>query len=123
MDWRGWNDLLDAADLILCPYEAGRYRLSHSGLVAEALANAIPIVVPGDTALASLLDQYGGAGTSFADFAAAPIAAAVERALADFDTYCDLALAAARRWEATQGPDRLVDAMLALGEARPGATA
>jgi hypothetical protein len=123
VDWRGWNDLLDAANLILCPYEAGRYRLSHSGLVAEALANAIPLIVPDDTALASLLNEYGGAGASFAEFSAAAIVAAVERVLGAFDHTCDLALAAARRWEATQGPDRLVDAILALNEARTGAPA
>lgn len=109
-----WSELLEQSDLVLCPYFPARYFASHSGIVAEAAANAIPLVVPAGTALDSLLHELGGPGTVFDRFDAPSIVDATLRALADFDRHASLAHAAAARWPERHGPDRLVEAMLAL---------
>src|SRR5439155_1206590 len=43
---QAWAEVLDASDLILCPYDPARFAFSYSAVAAEAVANAIPMVVP-----------------------------------------------------------------------------
>ena len=107
-----WETLLDKSDLILCPYNPERYFLSHSGIVAEALANGIPLVVPSGTALASITEEFGGARTTFDLFEVSSIVDATNRALWSFDHYAALAVLAAAKWHQTQGVRRTIDAML-----------
>src|SRR5581483_3197505 len=85
-----------------------------SALTCEAIANAIPLVVPARTSLGTLVNEFGGPGTLFERFDAASIVEAVNRALDDFDRYAELAQAAARQWEWTQGSAALVRQFLAL---------
>jgi glycosyltransferase involved in cell wall biosynthesis len=110
-----WEDLLQRSDLILCPYEPARFVASYSAVATEALANAIPLVVPAKTSLSRLLDQYGGPGTAFVAYNSTSIVAATRQALADFDTIAARAEAAAGRWNATMGVGNMVTALLALG--------
>ncbi|MBV9521557.1 MAG: glycosyltransferase [Alphaproteobacteria bacterium] len=110
---QSWAELLERSDLILCPYQPQRFVASYSAVVAEALANAIPSVVPEATSLAKLVAEFGGPGVTFAGFDAAAIAAAALRALDGFDRYAQLALAASERWQRMCGPDRLAAALLA----------
>jgi glycosyltransferase involved in cell wall biosynthesis len=114
-----WSELLDASDLIVCPYEPSRYALSASAVASEAIANAIPVVVPGHTALSRLVREFGGPGTTFEGFDAVSVAAGVLEALRNFDQLAELAYLAAGRWAERFGPDRLVEAILAVGD--PGA--
>jgi hypothetical protein len=83
-------------------------------VATEALANAIPLIVPAGTSLSRLLDNYGGPGTTFERYDPAGIVAATRRALADFDAVATVAAAAAARWNATMGVPRMVDALLGL---------
>ena len=108
-----WEDLLSRSDLILCPYNPDRYFLSHSGIVAEALANGIPVVVPSGTALASITEEFGGARTTFDRFEGSSIVDATNRALSSFDDYAARAVSAAEKWRQTQGVQRTLDAILA----------
>ncbi len=112
-----WAELLEASDLIVRPYPPDRYALGYSAVVAEAIANAIPVVVPAGTALPRLLREFDGPGTTFADHAAPAVAAAVEEALRHYDRLAEIASSAAERWTQKNGPQPVVDAILALGRA------
>jgi len=108
-----WAELLNASDLVLCPYEPARFRASYSALAVEAIANAIPVVGPALTSIDRLIQEWGGCGTVFAEYEPNSIVAATITAIDDFNRYAALAYAAAERWPERNGPNRLVDAILA----------
>jgi glycosyltransferase involved in cell wall biosynthesis len=116
----GYNDLLAASDLLLCPYEPARYVASHSGILMEAMANAIPIVLPWGTAPSRLLEDFGDPGCVFGNYTVESIVAATRSVLADFDGFAARALTAARQWNATMGVKNMVGGLLALGDATYG---
>ena len=109
-----WPELLEMSDLVLCPHRPEFYIAGLSTVVAEALANGIPVVVPADTPLEVLLTECGGPGMAFVRFEPASIAAATGRVLDDFDRFATLAHAAALHWPETRGPARMVDALMSL---------
>ena len=115
-DYLLWATLLDAADLIVCPYTPDRYAFSYSAVVCEALANGIPTVVPAHTALSRLLQEFGSPGTTFSGFDAGAVVAATGAALTHFDHLATLARQAADRWAERFGPAPLVDAILGAGD-------
>jgi glycosyltransferase involved in cell wall biosynthesis len=112
-----WNDLLARCGLLLCPYEPARYVASHSGILMEAMANAIPIVLPGGTALSRQLAEFGNPGAAFEHHTVESIVAAVRKVLADYDGFAARAMAAAQAWNATMGVKNMVAGLLALGAA------
>jgi putative methyltransferase (TIGR04325 family) len=123
-----WAELLEAADLVLCPYRPELYAASFSSVAVEALANGIPVVVPARTTMAALLQDCGEAGTLFDQFDVASIADAVRRALESFDRIATAAHEAGRDWPRAHGPERMVDQLLSLvpamrGRVRPAAPA
>jgi hypothetical protein len=113
-DDRIWAQLLDASDLIVCPYQPLRFVVSYSAVAAEAIANAIPLVVPAHTSMDRLMREFGGAGTTFEKDDAPTIAEATLRAIDRFDEIAALAAAGAQRWAQVHGPRKLVDALLAF---------
>jgi hypothetical protein len=110
-----WAALLAASDLILCPYEPARFLASYSAVAAEAVACGIPLVVPGGTSLATLLQHFGNPGTIFKDWAPDSITAATRQAIAEFDEIASRAVAASAQWNATMGVSNMVARLLALG--------
>jgi hypothetical protein len=78
------------------------------------LASGIPLVVPGGTAMARLLAEFGNPGAAFSKYTPASIVEATRTALADFDTVAQRALAAAGQWNATMGAQHMVSALLGL---------
>jgi len=112
-----WQELLDAADLILLPYDPARFANSYSAIVAEALANGVPMVVPAATSLARMAERYGQSAEPFAGWDLDGIYEATARALGRFDDLAQAARAAAEAWRAGHGPARTVDALLDLDEA------
>jgi glycosyltransferase involved in cell wall biosynthesis len=108
-----WNSLLDAADLVVLPYEPARYVTAYSAIAAEAIANAIPLVVPARTTLAALLAEHGAPGLVFDEWSVPSIAGAVERAVDEFAVLAERARIAAAAWPRHHGVARLVDALLA----------
>lgn len=114
-----WAQLLEETDLVLCPYDPRAFAARYSAVACEAVANAIPIVVPARTSLASLLAEFGGPGTMFEKFEAPSIVEAVSRALDNFDRYAERAQAASEQWQRTRGPEIFVDRLLALGPGMP----
>jgi hypothetical protein len=113
-DDRIWAELLAASDLIVCPYNPGRFAISYSAVAAEAIANSIPLVVPAHTSLDRLMREFGSGGTTFEKDDPPTIADATLRAIDRFDEIAALAAAGARRWDQVHGPRKLVDALLAL---------
>jgi len=107
-----WPALLDRADLMLCPYQAEPYVASFSSMACEALANAIPAIVPAGSTLASLLEGCGGPGETFDTWDPPGILAAVETVLAQFDSYAQRAYRAALDWPTHRGPERLADQLI-----------
>ncbi len=111
-----WPQLLEMADLIVCPYQPQFYVAGFSAVLNEALANGIPVVVPAGTTLERLVQECGGPGTCFEAFDAGSIVAATSQLLDRFDHFATLAHEAGLRWPETRGPARLVDALLSLTE-------
>jgi len=108
-----WQALLDRADLIVCPYLIERFRAAYSALASEAIASAIPLVVPPFTTMARLLEDFGAGGAIFAAQTPEATVAAIAQVLDDFPAHAERSFAAAARWADTMGADRMVAAMLA----------
>jgi hypothetical protein len=60
-----WAELLDSTDLMLCPYVPERYIAAYSAVLAEAVANGIPAIVPEGTAMSKQLRDFGVPGAGF----------------------------------------------------------
>jgi len=108
-----WSQLLDASDLIICPYDPVAFKARCSGIANEGIANSIPIVVPSNTSLADLLDEFEGPGTKFDQHNTGSVVEATVRLLDNFDHFARIAHEGSRRWEDTRGSSRLIDALLA----------
>jgi glycosyltransferase involved in cell wall biosynthesis len=113
-----WVQLLEMADLVLCPYRPEFSIAGFSAVLNEAIANGIPVVVPAGTTLETMVQDCGGPGAAFEQFDPPSIVAATSRVLDEFDRFATLAYTAALRWPETRGPARLVDELLALAAAR-----
>jgi len=106
-----WPQLLDMSDLVLCAYQPDAH-LAYSAVLAEALANGIPAIVPARTFLAGMLIECGEPGATFDRFEPASIAAATGRVLDRFDEFATRAYLAAQKWSERLGPARLVDELM-----------
>ena len=109
----GWPQLLETSDLVLCPHRPEYYN-GFSAVLAEVLANGIPVVVPASLPLETLLAECGEPGTTFDQFELGSIVTATTRVLDQFDRFATLAHVAALRWPETRGPARMVDSLMSL---------
>ncbi len=116
-DAQRWSELLEQADLIVCPYDPSHFAAGYSSVVAEAIANAIPVIVPADTSMATLLKRYGLPGTLIMAFNAEATLDAVLSAVDDFPRLARLASEAAQQWSRTQGGESFVRTVLDLAQA------
>lgn len=107
-----WAALLEQTDLIVCPYNRNRFISSYSAVASEAMANAIPLVVPEGTTMHAVIREFGDPGTIFTDESVDGIHAATVAALDDFDRLARLAKQASQRWGETRGAKCLVDTLL-----------
>lgn len=111
-----WGQLLDQSDLVVCPYYRDHFVSTYSALASEAIANAIPLVVPSRTTLAVLVHQFGSPGIVYDDpsdrSSAEVVLQALLTALHNFDLLATRAKAASLQWEALNGPKQLLDTML-----------
>jgi hypothetical protein len=112
LDLDGWANLLERIDLLLCPYSREQYRLCSSGVHNEAIANAIPSIVPSGTTLASQRALFGEGTFAFGDGEPASIIDAARTVLADFAHHANEAERGALLWSQVNGPARLVDRLL-----------
>jgi glycosyltransferase involved in cell wall biosynthesis len=122
-DDRVWAQLLDASDLIICPYTSSRFAISYSAIAVEAVANGIPLVVPARTTMARLLQEFGGAGAVFEQPEPSSIVNATRRALDRFDQLADLADVGVGLWAQIHGPRHLLDAIMGSAANSPSTAA
>ncbi|MBF0260585.1 MAG: glycosyltransferase [Magnetococcales bacterium] len=111
-----WGPLLEQSDLIVCPYYRDHFVSTYSAVASEAIANAIPLVVPSRTTLANLVQQFGGPGIIYDDPSeradADVVLQGILTGLQHFDTLAARAKLASRQWDALNGPPRLLDTIL-----------
>jgi hypothetical protein len=112
-DQSHWQDLLDKSDLVVLPYEPNRYRESGSGIATEAVSDGIPMVVPPGTTMETLAAKYQGCAMAFSKWDADDVAAAIERAVMNFDALARQAEAGALTWRRNNGVGLFVDRLLA----------
>jgi glycosyltransferase involved in cell wall biosynthesis len=108
-----WPALLEHSDVVVCPYLIERFRAAYSALASEAIASAIPLVVPEHTTMARLLRDVAAGGGCFGQQDPAAMVAAIVGVLDAYDVHAERAFTAAARWAETMGADRMVEAMLA----------
>jgi hypothetical protein len=111
-----WQQLLDASDLIILPYASPRFAISYSAIAVEAIANGIPLVVPAGSSMARLVQEFGGAGTTFARPDAPAIIHAAQRALDRFDLIATMAWSGSELWGQVHGPGNMLDALVAVAQ-------
>lgn len=114
-----WPSLLDSIDLMLCPYDPVTYQLMPSGIAADAIANAIPVIAPAGTSLARMQREYQAGGAIFEGSEPEAIAAATIAAIDSIDQQADQSLAAASRWAARNGVAHAVDTLLSCAGMPP----
>ncbi len=114
-----WAGLLDRCDLIVCPYMPQRFVTSYSAIVAEAIANGIPLVVPANTALSRCCKEYADCET-FVEWEPISIASAIARAVNRFENLAVDAHCGADQWAKHNGAVACVDAILAAAGVKEG---
>ncbi|MFM1903114.1 MAG: hypothetical protein RLZZ440_1014 [Planctomycetota bacterium] len=117
-----WDQMLEATDLLVLPYESSVYATAISGTAIEATACGIPLVAPQGTTMERLMQGYGMPGVVCPTSAPPDVVAAVGEVLANYPAFAQRAAAAGRRWQETAGAGQLVRAILACRD-QPGAIA
>ncbi len=97
---------LARCDLVVWPSHWESYTQSLSGVVSEAIATGVPVVVPSGCLPAQIVARHG-CGVYFHHYSSAAILAAVAEAADDFPGLCLRARAAATAWHGQNGTDRL----------------
>jgi glycosyltransferase involved in cell wall biosynthesis len=113
-----WGKLLDDIDLMVLAYDPNRFRFSYSSVACEAIANGIPLAVPKGTTMERLAVDFDTGYFCTIGWEAKTIASDIMHAAGySFEGFANASFAAAKKWAATQGPAKTVDAMLALAGA------
>jgi|GEM_PF-5312618 len=104
VDRQGWQEILDRCDLLVAAYDQQFFRVNGSGIVTDALANGIPIIVPAETTLAALLHQHGCGTATFPSSTVDAVTRAVAEAVERYDEHCGAARRGRESWAKTNGP-------------------
>lgn len=98
-------------DLVVAPYDPVQYHFRLSGIVAEALASSVPVVVPAGTALMRLV-QETGAGVVFSNLTASSIFQSICVAKDRYANLAESAFKTGREWSASHGTENFVSCLL-----------
>jgi glycosyltransferase involved in cell wall biosynthesis len=98
-------------DLIILPYSIDQYKRKASGILFDALASGVPVIVPFDTALGRWIDQTG-AGTQFYNNDVASILHALSLAGHNYGSLAKAAYITSQEWRTKYGISRFTNAML-----------
>ena len=98
-------------DLVISPCDPTAYRLMGSGIVWDAIASGVPVIVPSGTA-PSLLVEETGAGRLSSAVSVEAICDAIIDVQQNYEQISIAAFEASRRWHTTQGVKLHVAAML-----------
>lgn len=121
-----WFELIDRCDIVALPYDPPRYASSYSAIFGEALASGAATVAPAGTTISQEMENAGGVGTTFTEWAAPSIAVAIGAAVDRFDDLRKRAYQAGLSWRKRHGPDAYAAAVveaagLGVGPTTPAA--
>jgi glycosyltransferase involved in cell wall biosynthesis len=111
LDGEDYQALLRRMQLVLVPYLREGYIEPTSGIFAEALAVAKPVVVPSGTWMAHELGA-SGAGLSFESGNSDDLTRRICEIVGNYDHFAARAREFAPRWRDFHNPDRLVELLL-----------
>lgn len=98
-------------DVVVVPYEPAAYRWKGSGIVWDAIASGIPVIVPSGTAPGLLVEETG-AGKTVDVLSIDAIFRAIDDVRQNYERISLAAFEASRRWRTTQGTKAAVAAIL-----------
>lgn len=98
-------------DLIVLPYAAPRYKYKASGVMMDALACGVPVVVPFNTAPGRWIER-SNAGKQFMTLQLDSIMAAIDEAHRDYSAIAQAAYETSRDWHKKYGLDAFVRSMV-----------
>jgi len=103
-----YYEVLAEADIVVIPYQADRYAVRSSGVLVEALASGIPVVVPANTWMAKQVNKFRASIYS----SPMELTDAVIRLLANFETTSTAADSYKQEWREKHSPDALVNCLV-----------
>jgi hypothetical protein len=89
-----YQQILRRIDVLVLPYDTDRYARKGSGIVQEALANAIPFVCSAQTALVDFLTEKNGESARTDE----EFASSLLKIVMNYDDYLHRAMVAARKF-------------------------
>ena len=112
---RDYAELFNHLDIVLVPYTTSNYVEATSGIFAEALALAKPVVVPSDTWMSRELQKSGG-GLEFNRGDAGDLAAKVLGVARHYDEYASKARSFSLTWKSFHNCHTLADMLIKESE-------
>ena len=104
-------DEIAKCDLVIVPYDPTQYRLMGSGIVWDAIASGVPVIVPADTGPGLLVNETG-AGKTISVVSIDAICRAIADVQQNYEQISIAAFEASQHWRTTQGVKAFVAAML-----------
>lgn len=111
-----WMETVNSCDVILCPYDPVAFKTRCSGMLNESLANGIPVIVPANTSLSRMFEEFGSPGAVFEEWTVESIAASVRGVLNAYDEYARRALQACEKWTRDHSVESLTGNIIAWAE-------
>jgi glycosyltransferase involved in cell wall biosynthesis len=108
---RDYAELFGHLDIVLAPYTTSNYAEATSGIFAEAMALAKPVVVPSNTWMARELKKSGG-GLEFQRGDAVDLAAKVLEMARHYDVYASKAIVYGETWKHFHNCHKLADMLI-----------
>jgi hypothetical protein len=99
--------LVSESNVVLLPYDRGRYFAASSGTLADAIAGGRPVIVPERCWLGSQLSR--GSGEAFSDYPS--FVSSVRKVVDDYEAYVARAQQCRATWLAEHTADALVAAV------------
>jgi len=115
---RDYAELFSHLDIVLAPYTTSNYAEATSGIFAEALALAKPVVVPSDTWMARELKKSGG-GLEFQRGDSGDLATKVLELARHYDEYALKARKFSATWKRFHNCHTLADMLIRESELNP----
>lgn len=107
LDVVAYNDLITSAHIILLPYRGQDYHARTSGILAEAIHAAAPVVVPKATWLSDQLAN-NGAGLTFLSGNPEDLCQALDELIAQYEKFSERAFLRRSAFLAFHNPSRLL---------------
>jgi glycosyltransferase involved in cell wall biosynthesis len=114
LDRPAYEALLESADALLCTHDPAGYAAKSSGVVWEAISLGVPLIVPRDTWLSREAEEWNAGALTVPAHSPEALAAAFDGFLAERERLGAASAAAAGRFHAVNGADRLIEQIWSL---------